>query len=204
MCIWTGSANPDRVIQMVRHKTFRKRSASSGLPNVEVLEGVVHPQILHAMRVASAKLRDSGIRHALVGGLAVGAHGYPRSTRDVDFLVGAEAFKVHGGGLVTINPGVPIAVGDIGVDPISIADGEEYLDQALDSAMKRDIVPVLPIEPLIYLKMKSLRKKDASDVIELIKQGVDPDPVVTYLMKHASDLVEKFAELVNVALSEEE
>jgi hypothetical protein len=49
---------------------------------------------MRALSVASATLSELGVRHALVGGLAVGAWGYPRNTRDIDFLVGEEAF-VH-------------------------------------------------------------------------------------------------------------
>lgn len=40
----------------------------------------------------SEALTSLGVRHALVGGLAVGVHGHPRATKDIDFIVGAEAF----------------------------------------------------------------------------------------------------------------
>ena len=46
----------------------------------------------------------------VVGGLAIGANGFPRATRDVDFLVGAEAFEHHADGLVTLRAGVPFQV----------------------------------------------------------------------------------------------
>ena len=39
------------------------------------------------MRAAAAQLDRRGVRHWL-GGLAVGAHGFPRATKNVDFLVG--------------------------------------------------------------------------------------------------------------------
>ena len=66
--------------------------------NLSVVEGVVAPRVLDAMRSASDELTRLGVRHALVGGLAVGAHGYPRATKGVDFLVGDEAFEHHAGG----------------------------------------------------------------------------------------------------------
>ena len=49
----------------------------SKLPDLKLVEAVVAPRITQAMRTASAQLSKVGIRHALVGGLAVGAHGYP-------------------------------------------------------------------------------------------------------------------------------
>jgi hypothetical protein len=70
-------------------------------PDLKLLEGVVAPEVIEAMKVASAALQKAKVRHVLVGGLAVGAHGFPRATKDVDFLVGDEAFERHAGGLVT-------------------------------------------------------------------------------------------------------
>ena len=60
---------------------------ATAIPDLSQLRGVVAPEILAAAEVASRKLREAGIPHALAGGLAVGAHGYPRTTDDVDFLV---------------------------------------------------------------------------------------------------------------------
>src|SRR5713101_3336959 len=92
---------------------------ASTLPDLSQLRGVVAAEILAAAAVASRKLREAGIPHALAGGLAVGAHGYPRTTEDVDFLVGDEAFVQHAGGLVTLKLPL-IAVGGVRIDFISI------------------------------------------------------------------------------------
>jgi hypothetical protein len=62
-------------------------------PDPSLLEGVVAPEVLDAMKVASAVLKRVGVRHVVVGGLAVGANGFPRATKDVNFLVGDEAFE---------------------------------------------------------------------------------------------------------------
>src|SRR5258708_12877563 len=78
------------------------KNPTSDQPDLARLRGVVAPEILAAAEVASRKLREAGIPHALAGGLAVGAHGYPRTTDDVDFLVGDEAFLHHAGGPVTL------------------------------------------------------------------------------------------------------
>jgi hypothetical protein len=41
---------------------------------------------------ASALLGQLGVKHALVGGLAIGAYGYVRATKGVDFLVDDSAW----------------------------------------------------------------------------------------------------------------
>src|SRR5262249_788146 len=68
------------------------------LPSLSLLHGVVATEILEAMKSASAQLAKTGVRHALVGALAAGAWGYPRASKDIDFLVGDEAFERHAGG----------------------------------------------------------------------------------------------------------
>src|SRR5215216_4062132 len=101
---------------MIRHSSVTfMRNPSGTEPDLANLHGVVAPEVLQAAAVASSKLREVGIPHALAGGLAVGAHGYPRTTDAVDFLVGGEAFEKHGGGFVTLR--VPlIAIGEVRVD----------------------------------------------------------------------------------------
>ena len=50
---------------------FKKPDPSKG-PDLALLEGGVAPQILDALQAASQRLAELGIRHALVGALAVG------------------------------------------------------------------------------------------------------------------------------------
>lgn len=183
---------------------LKKPPRPAQLPDISLLEGVVAPGILDALRLASQQLTRVGIRHALVGGLAVGAHGHPRATKDVDFLVGDEAFAHHGGGLVTIAPGVPVQVGDVAVDPISIAPGEKHLDAAVANPALSEGIPIAPIEALFYLKLKSPRRKDAADIVELVKAGAATAPVRRYLEQIAPDLIEKFDALVSEAIAEED
>src|SRR5882672_2770200 len=113
-------------------------------PDLARLRGVVAPEILNALEVASRMLRDAGIPHALAGGLAIGAYGYPRTTDDVDFLVGDEAYVIHGGGLVTLR--VPVyAVGAIRVDLISFAESKGETGQlrpAVDSPLVSGDIPI--------------------------------------------------------------
>ena len=174
----------------------------SEFPDLSLLTGVVAPEVLNAMRMAAAKLKSSGIRYALAGALAVGAHGYPRASKDVDFVVGDEAFTVHEGGIVTINPEVPIRVGQVAVDPVSVGPDEPHLMEALQRAPVSDGIPILPIEAIVYMKLKSPRRKDSADVVELVKAGVDTDKIADYLARYAPPLVSKFQTLVEEAEAE--
>ena len=155
--------------------------------------------MLDALKVASRALAEAGVRHVIVGGIAVGAHGYPRATKVVDFLVGDEAFERHPGGLVTMRAGIPIQVNGVAIDLLSIGEGEDHLAEALGA------VPgsVADAAPLIYLKLKSPRHKDRTDVIELVKVGIDVDGVRAYLKTYAPPLLASFEAAVAQAAAEE-
>ncbi len=88
-------------------------------PDPALLTDVVAPKVLEALKLASEALTLANVRHVVAGGLAVGANGYPRATRDVDFLVGAEAFHHHANGLVTMRPEIPFQVNGVAVDLLS-------------------------------------------------------------------------------------
>lgn len=44
-------------------------------------------RLIHQLRELLARFAEHGIRHAVIGGLAVNIHGYSRATHDVDFLI---------------------------------------------------------------------------------------------------------------------
>lgn len=169
-------------------------------PDPALLQGVVAQEVLEAMNVASVALRSAGIRHVVVGGLAVGANGFPRATKDVDFLVGDEAFEHHAGGLVTLRAGVPFQVRGVAVDFLAPEPTESFLAAALDAA------PGSFIEgpPLVYMKLKSPRHKDRTDVIELVKGGLDVDSCRAYLTTNAPSFVQDLEAAVAIARAEEE
>jgi len=177
---------------------------ASEYPDLSLLEGTIHPRILEAMEKASAQLTAAGVRHALVGGLAVGAYGWPRWSKDVDFLVGDEAFIVHGGGFVTLAPGVPISYGEVPIDSISMTANEPFLVPAVDRPIVREGIPIAPVEALIYLKLKSPRSKDRTDVVELVKAGIDATAIERWLSENAPGMVKKFVAVVRQAESESE
>jgi hypothetical protein len=158
----------------------------------------VSPQIHAAARKAAAQLDSLDVRHALAGGLAVGAHGYLRATKAIDFLVGEEAFEQHGG-FVAFKPGVPIEVDGIRIDYLSPAGLGAQLETVLDNLPVSEGIGVVPLEALIYMKLVARRRQDVLDVVELVKAGADVKTVRGWLARHAPDYLSRFNELVEEA-----
>jgi hypothetical protein len=161
----------------------------------------VAPQVREAAVKTAGQLNHLDIRHALAGGLAVGAHGYIRATADVDFLVGEEAFE-HQGSLVAFKAGVPIEVDGVRVDYLSPVSLGPQLEEVLNHPPMTEGLPVVPIEALIYMKLVANRRKGLVDVVELVRAGADVKRAGNYLRQHAGDLIPLFEELVNEALAE--
>ncbi len=161
----------------------------------------VSPQVRNAAVRTAAQLERIGVRYALAGGLAVGAHGYIRATADVDFLVGEEAFDHHGS-FVTFKTGVPIEVEGIRIDYLSPISLGSQVEETLDHPPVSEGLPVVPIEVLIYMKLVAKRRRDLVDIVELVKAGVDLKLARDYLKRYANDLIPLFEELVNEALGE--
>lgn len=144
--------------------------------------------VARAVHIASEALDVAGVRHALVGGVAAAAHGYLRSTDDVDFLVGDEAFE-NRGIIITFAPGVPILVGDVGIDYIPMESGEEFLEAALDEV-------VVPVEAFVYMKLKAGRRRDLDDIFQILSAGADDRPIRDYLTTYAPQHLPQFESLV--------
>jgi hypothetical protein len=180
--------------------------AAGDSPDLERLRGIVAPEVLHAADVASRMLREAGVPHALAGGLAVGAHGYPRTTDDVDFLVGDEAFVIHAGGLVTLKVPV-IAVGNVRVDLVSIEESKGEagaLRPAMMAPSAGDRIPIVPMTTLVFMKLKAGRQRDLADLVELLKRGrVDTDAVDHYLGQHAPAVVRQWDAVKETAAKDE-
>ncbi len=165
------------------------------------LDDSVPGRTLEAMRVASQRLTAAGVRHALVGGLAVGVHGWPRWTKDVDFLIGREGYEETPAGLVTLK--VPVlsatANAEVTIDVIVPDADEGFLDRALDDALVSDGVPVISIEALVYMKLRAARPRDFGDVGELATGNLPFDSIRAYLETHAPLLVARFEAVVAAA-----
>jgi len=137
---------------------FRLRERPPG-PDLKPVAEVVSEKVWRAMTDASESLRSLGVKHALVGGLAVGAHGWPRATRDVDFLLGDGAW-LERDGLVVTRVDLPVQAHGVSVDGAMVRDDERHLLAAIEAAETSEGVPVAPIEALVYLKLASPRSQD--------------------------------------------
>jgi hypothetical protein len=137
----------------------------------------------------AARLNDAKIPYAIVGAMALGAHGYERATSDVDLLVTSEGLskfkalnlgrgyveKFAGSkGLRDTQNGVNIDIliagefpGDGRPKPVSFPDPS-------GAAVEGERFRILSLPKLVELKLASgmtapHRLKDLADVLELIK-----------------------------------
>ena len=180
-------------------KVRRKNVARKGekKPDLGAAFEVVHPKIQEAARVASKKLTELGVRHVLVGGLGVSAYiADPRTTKDVDFLVGSEAWPTEG---VIVSPiaGLPFEVGKVAVDTLLAPPEAPSLDEALARPLESEGIPVAPPEVLVAMKLIAGRSQDDVDVEKLL-DVVDVDKVRAYVAEHAPDYVDDLDEMVKL------
>ena len=120
-------------------------------------------------------LAEAGIRHALAG--ALGANAYrdrPRTTEDIDFLVGEEAFETHPGGFVTMR--VPVVEFDgIDVDQIPLTAALRVVEAGLNTAPISEGVPIASIDTIVIMKLLAGRTQDLADIEAIIASGADRD-----------------------------
>lgn len=165
----------------------------------KALEQVVaRPVLEDALRV-SGRLSELGIPHALVGGLAVGLHGHPRATRDVDFIVGAEAFATTEP-LLTFRDELA-GLGRWGVvDLIAALPDDPVLHMELSRA-EPGTVPVVGVEVLVVMKLRASRSQDLADVEALVRAGVDVSAILVFLRTHEPRHIPAFSRIAQKALT---
>lgn len=159
------------------------------------LRGIVADKILDAAELAAQRLRDENIPFAICGGLAVSAHGYERTTKDVDFLVGDEAFVHFPGGLVTLK--VPIfQIDGVAIDFVSADD----ITRGTLAVTTGGALPVVAGAVLAYMKLAAGRLRDTNDLVELVRLGkLDPAEVRVWLSGQAPKHVPKWDAIVGMA-----
>ncbi|MGD0089195.1 MAG: nucleotidyltransferase family protein [Planctomycetota bacterium] len=168
-----------------------KMSRGGGVALAEACRFFVKDDPVHrTLKKITAKLEDLGIPYAVCGGMALVAHGYDRTTVDVDLLVtrqGLEAAhkQLEGLGYVPLfsgsknlrdtETGVRVEFlitggypGDGKPKPVAFPDPAQ-------ASMRINDMSCLRLEKLIELKLASgmtnvLRLKDLGDVIALIQQ----------------------------------
>ncbi len=133
------------------------------------------PGYERAVKEVSRMLAEAGIRHALVGALAANAYRHrPRTTEDIDFLVGDEAFEVHGGGFVTMR--VPVVEFDgVSVDQVPLTEALRVVEDGLNHAPSSEGVPIAPVEVVVIMKLLAGRTQDHADIEAIVESGTDRD-----------------------------
>jgi hypothetical protein len=134
-------------------------------------QGPIH----ETLRSLASTLDAEGIDYALVGGMALVAHGYRRFTEDIDLLVTAQSLerfreRCLGRGYLPAFPGAAKSFKDTQTG-VRI----EMLTTGDDVAFEREGLKIIRLEPLIELKLASglsapHRLKDLSDVQDLIQK----------------------------------
>lgn len=180
------------------------RRASSRPTTLDERFDVLNPRVLRALRAGHEALDRLHVRHVLVGGLAVGIYGRVRVTKDVDFLVGPEAFDSVGV-LVSFRPGVPLSAEGVPIDSIlPPVEHEAVLGAALADPIIVDGIPVIRVEALIYMKLVASRRQDLADVVSMLREGdVDVSRVRALLETTEPALRARFDELLAEADGEE-
>lgn len=161
---------------------------------LERLAETVASHVLLDAIETSQRLAGLGVPHALIGGLAVGMHGHPRATKDVDFLVGDAAFARTEPLLVyreELRDLVRVGVIDLMPVPPGHPELALYLRVPDDTE-----VPIIGPEALVLLKLLANRPQDRADVVALLGAGLDVAAATDYLRRNAPELTGRFAALV--------
>jgi hypothetical protein len=153
------------------------------------------PAYERAVREVSKMLSEAGIRHALVG--ALGANAYrmrPRTTEDIDFLVGDEAFQTHAGGFVTMR--VPLVEFDgIDVDQVPLTEALRVVEDGLSRAHVSDGVPIAPVDTIVIMKLLAGRTQDLADIEAIVASGADRHLLKTAVQEAIPDRTETLERL---------
>jgi hypothetical protein len=161
---------------------FHKASFRERLKEVSLFfEG--KDEVTKSLRRLVKRLEQAKIPYVIVGGMAVFAQGYKRTTDDVDVLLAAEGFEEFKSRFVPKNytqmPGRPRRFIDrinkrtldvlvAGLFPGSGKPGPIAYPDPEDVAQRIDKVQILNLDALIQLKLAARRYQDFADVVQLI------------------------------------
>ena len=145
--------------------------------------------VYETLRQLADRLREEGLEYAVIGGLALVAHGYRRFTEDVDILMTPETLRVFKEKFVGLGylpafttasksfrdtrTQVKVEVMTTGEYPGDGKPKPVVFPDPTEARIERDGLWILALEKLVELKLASglsapHRLKDLSDVQELI------------------------------------
>ena len=146
-------------------------------------------------------LQMEGVPSAVIGGIALAAHRYPRATADLDLATATDPFTTLArvveacsaegwtaklvtpdaedplGGVVTITTAGALAVQIMNYyNPLRLADnpGASAIDTAVAS-IENIALPVVDLPHLVALKLYAGGPKSEADVVELLSRNMDAD-----------------------------
>lgn len=182
---------------VVEHRP-KRRLVGSAAPDIIEAASAVSETVMLAAYDASQKLTELGIPHAVIGGLAVGAYGAPRATKDIDFIV-FEKDAFDGTTILSFKQGVPIAVRGVVVDYLTVEGNEhpELFRQAVRMAQKSEGIPVIDLGPLVVLKLQTARRQDIADVERLLEQVDRAREVTAFVKREAPELLPRLDMALN-------
>lgn len=142
-------------------------------------------------------LNKGKARYALIGGLAVAKHGFPRGTEDIDFLVDqadlekfAAGLKEYGFVLTGQGPGLTFfGLGGMNVKPrLDVLHAAKSVSRGMLERVSfatlsnnQDRIPLISIEDLIGLKLYAIRQKEA-------RRGKDWQDIEMLIRLHSDSL----------------
>jgi hypothetical protein len=136
------------------------------------------------MRRTAQRLKRAGIPYAILGGMALNAHRYQRTTKDVDFLLTAQGFETfcrdfvgkyydHVAGrprrFLDRKSGVTVDILVAGSFPGTGKPGPIAFPDPTAVSELIDKHSVVNLTTLVELKLAARRWRDFADVIELIR-----------------------------------
>ena len=183
------------------HHSFTPKTIPCAMCSIDNLYECVPQTQIDGLRMVSEIFRKAGVNHAVVGGLAVGANGYLRNTDNLDFLVDDSAF-VYRDKIVYVRNDLPIKCLGTKVNWISMAPSEKPIFGRYLLLPARDQVPIMPIEPLIGMKLIAGRHKDKTDIIELVKLRSDLTSITEFTATNLPRLLPLLNELIICAEEE--
>jgi hypothetical protein len=136
------------------------------------------PSFRAAAHAAAEAYERAGVRYVLIGGVAAGAYSRPRATKDVDFLVGDEAFDSFGA-VISFKRGIPLEAHGVPIDTIPLSvEYRELYERVLGSAVEDDEPGILIASAAMVAvtKLAGGRPRDITAVVEMMQADtVDPD-----------------------------
>lgn len=134
---------------------------------------------------------DKGVRYLLIGGYAVIAHGYARTTGDLDLWIepsnenklilcdalesaGFDPFDLHTLKELDFTSYLVFSIGEEPqkidfITRVNLVDFQEAFTNKIDFHNDNITLPLVRLQDLILMKINTGRSKDASDIEELQK-----------------------------------